>query len=99
MYNHTGIGMIIVAMEMSSHHGFVIVFDVKYVTLESVNDSVFWFDLHTLNSTYNKKKYAEIFLCYRWLFAKGNIFIGEGKYLVQMFSFVIADFLLKATSL
>ena len=28
-------------MEMSSHCGFVIVFDVKYVTLESVNDSVF----------------------------------------------------------
>ena len=33
--------MIIVAMKMSSHCGFVIVFDVKYVTLESVNDSVF----------------------------------------------------------
>ena len=35
------IGMIIVAMEMSSHSAFVIVLDVKYVTLESVNDSVF----------------------------------------------------------
>ena len=31
--------MIIVTMEMSSHCGFVIVFHVKYVTLES--DSVF----------------------------------------------------------
>ena len=41
MYNHTGIGMIIVTMKMSSHYSFVIAFDVKYVTLESVNDSVF----------------------------------------------------------
>ena len=24
-----------------------------------------------------KKKYAEILLCYRWLFIKGNVFIGE----------------------
>ena len=41
MYNHIGIGMIIVAMKMSRHSSFVIVFDVKYVTLESINDSVF----------------------------------------------------------
>ena len=33
--------MIIVAMKMSSHCSFVIMFNVKYVTLESVNDSVF----------------------------------------------------------
>ena len=33
--------MIIVTMKMSSHCGFVIMFDVKYVTLESINDSVF----------------------------------------------------------
>ena len=31
----------------------------------------------TLKSAYNEKKYAEILLCYRWLFVKGNIFIGE----------------------
>ena len=31
----------------------------------------------TLNSAYNEKKYAEILLCYRWLFIKGNVFIGE----------------------
>ena len=31
----------------------------------------------TLNSTYNKKKYVDILLCYRWLFIKGNVFIGE----------------------
>ena len=32
----------------------------------------------TLNSAYNeKKKYAEILLRYRWLFVKGDIFIGE----------------------
>ena len=41
MYNHTGIGMIIEAMKMSSHSSFVIMFDVKCVTLESINDSVF----------------------------------------------------------
>ena len=32
---------------------------------------------HTLNTVYNKKKYVEILLHYRWLFIKGNIFIGE----------------------
>ena len=32
---------------------------------------------HTLNSAYNAKKYAKIFLPYRQLFIKGNIFIGE----------------------
>ena len=30
----------------------------------------------TLNSAYNKKKYAEILLHYRWLFVKGDVFIG-----------------------
>ena len=34
-------------------------------------------NLHTLNSAYNKKKYAEILLHYRWVFIKGNVFIGE----------------------
>ena len=31
----------------------------------------------TLNSAYNKKKYAEILLRYRWPFIKGNVFVGE----------------------
>ena len=31
----------------------------------------------TLNSAYNEKKCAEIFLCYWQLFIKGDIFIGE----------------------
>ena len=31
---------------------------------------------HTLNSAYNEKKYAEIFLHYRQLFIKGDIFTG-----------------------
>ena len=31
----------------------------------------------TLNSIYNEKKYAEILLHYRWLFIKGDVFIGE----------------------
>ena len=31
----------------------------------------------TLNSVYNEKKYVEILLRYRWLFIKGNVFIGE----------------------
>ena len=40
----------------------------------------------TLNSAYNKKKYAEILLCYRWLFVKGNVFIGErGIFGVEIF--------------
>ena len=33
--------MITVAVKMSSHCGITIVFDVKNVTLESINDSVF----------------------------------------------------------
>ena len=41
MYGHTGIGMIIVAVKMSSHCGIAIVFNVKDVTLESIDDSVF----------------------------------------------------------
>ena len=44
-----------------------------------------------------KKKYAEILLHYRQLFIKGNIIIGEWKYLVWKFSFIIADFSLNAT--
>ena len=32
---------------------------------------------HTLNSANNEKKYAEILLHYRWLFVKGDVFIGE----------------------
>ena len=31
----------------------------------------------TLNSAYNKKKYAEILLHYRQLFVKDDVFIGE----------------------
>ena len=31
----------------------------------------------TLNSAYNEIKYAEILLCYRQLFVKGHVFIGE----------------------
>ena len=53
----------------------------------------------TLNSAYNKKKYVEIFLHYRQLFVKGNVIISEWKYLVWRFSFIIANFSLKATSL
>ena len=52
---------------------------------------------YTLNSTYNKKKYV-ILLRYRWLFIKGDIFIGVCVYLGQTFSFVIGNFLLKVTS-
>ena len=35
------------------------------------------FGASTLNSAYNKKKYAEILLCYRRLFVKGDVFIEE----------------------
>ena len=34
-------------------------------------------NINTLNSAYNKKKYAEILPRYRWLFIKGNVFISE----------------------
>ena len=63
------------------------------------NRKYFTFGSHTLNSAYNEKKYAEILLPYRRPFVKGNVFIGEGVYLMQRFSFVIAHFSLKATSL
>ena len=52
----------------------------------------------TLNS-YNENKYAEILLHYRWLFIKGDVFIGEWGIFGAEFSFVIANFSLKATSL
>ena len=38
-------------------------------------------------------------LRYRWLFVKGDVFIGEWVHLVGRFSFVIANFSLNATSL
>ena len=41
MYDHTRICLITVALKMSRHCGIVIVFDVKYMTLESINDPVF----------------------------------------------------------
>ena len=33
--------------------------------------------LDTLNSAYNKKKFVEILLHYRWLFIKADVIIGE----------------------
>ena len=53
----------------------------------------------TLNSAYNEKKYAAILPCYRWLFIKGDVFIGERGIFSAEISFVIGDFLLKVTSL
>ena len=41
---------------------------------------------YTLNSIYNEKKYAEILLRYKWLFVKGDVFIGEwGIFGVEVF--------------
>ena len=48
---------------------------------------------HTLNSAYIEKKYAEILLCYRQLFVKGNVFIGEWGIFVWRFSFITAIFI------
>ena len=48
MYDHAWIGLIIVAMEMSSHCSIIVMFDVKNMTLESVNDSIFCL-AYTLN--------------------------------------------------
>ena len=41
MHDHAWIGLIIVAMEMSSHCSIIVMFDVKNMTSESVNDSIF----------------------------------------------------------
>ena len=41
MYDHTGIGLIFVAMKMCGHCGIIIVFDVKNITVESIHDSIF----------------------------------------------------------
>ena len=40
MYDHAGIAVIIVAMKMSGHCCVIVMFDVKDMTLESINDSI-----------------------------------------------------------
>ena len=56
--------------------------------------------LTCINSAYNEKKYAEIFLHYRWLFIKGDIFIGEWEvfgtevFLCYSQFFIISDFVI-----
>ena len=40
MYGHLGIQLVTVAVKVSFHCGIVIVFNVKNMTFESVNDSV-----------------------------------------------------------
>ena len=40
MYDHAWIAVIIVAVKMSCHCGIIVMFDVKDMTLESVNDSI-----------------------------------------------------------
>ena len=58
-----------------------------------------WYKI-TLNSAYKEKKYAEILPCYRWLFIKGNVFIGEwgifGAEVVLHYSqfFIKSDFVI-----
>ena len=41
MYDHAWIGLIIVALKMSSYCSVIVMFDVKDMTLESINDSIF----------------------------------------------------------
>ena len=41
MYGHVRIQMIIVAAKVSCHCGVVIVFNIKYMTLESIYDFIF----------------------------------------------------------
>ena len=54
----------------------------------------------TFNSAYNEKKYAEILLCYRWLFIKGDVITGEwgifgaGIFLHYSQFFVKGDFII-----
>ena len=45
-----------------------------HLSMKVVSHSHFW---NTLNSTYNEQNYAEIFLCYRWLFVKGKVIIDD----------------------
>ena len=62
MYDHTGIGLISVAMKMSGHCGIIIVFDVKNMTLEFIHDSILvcptYFMWHQLHS----KQYIRLLL-------------------------------------
>ena len=58
-----------------------------------------YIEIHTLNSAYNEKKYMEIFHHYKWLFIKGDIFIGEWGIFGTKVFFIIANFSLKETSL
>ena len=48
MYDHAWIGLIIMAMKMSDHCGVIVMFNVKDMTLESINDSIFCLT-YTLN--------------------------------------------------
>ena len=41
VYDHIGIYLITVALEICSHCGIIVMFNVKYMTLESINDSIF----------------------------------------------------------
>ena len=41
MYDHAWTGLIIVPMKVSGHCGAIVMFNVKDMTLESINDSVF----------------------------------------------------------
>ena len=54
---------------------------------------------YTLNSAYNEKKYVGILHRYRWLFIKGDVFIGERGIFDAVISFVIGNSSLKVTSL
>ena len=49
----------------------------KYFVSSERSNSCGIVGVTTLNSIYNEKKFAEIFLHYRWLFIKVDIFIGE----------------------
>ena len=57
-------------------------------------------ELHVHSTpVYNKNKYAEILLCYRQLFVKGDVFIGEWDVFGAEVFLVIVNFSLKVTSL
>ena len=43
MYGHLLIQFVIVAVKVSCHYSVIIVFNMKNITLESINDSVFSF--------------------------------------------------------
>ena len=62
MYSHSWIQLILVAVKVSCHCCVIIVFDVKNVTLESVNDSNFSCPTYLMWHQLHSKQYIRLLL-------------------------------------